>query len=316
MTLTPPPVVDAGETAPDLLRGLVLRAQSGFFWVETESGVIECRLRGRLKKERQSADICVIGDEVELERVDPAHGAITAVLPRHSKLSRRQPGPRGIWKEDVLVANLDQMLAVFACARPEPNPRTIDRFLVVAEYNRLEVALVANKADLVAEQDCRSVYGVYEHIGYPVYYTSKHWPASIEQLRERLSRRLSVLTGPSGVGKSSLINAIQPGLLLRTGEVSAALDKGRHTTTVAELHRIAGGYVADTPGIRELGFWRIPLEELAWCFRELRPLLGGCYFAGCTHVHEPGCAVREALEAGQIDPQRYESYLRLRTDAA
>lgn len=297
----------------EAVEGLVLRAQSGFFWVETAQGVRRCRLRGRLKKERQSADIAVIGDRVEIEPVDPDEGAITAVLPRRSKLSRRQPGPQGIWKEDVLVANLDQVLAVFSCANPDPNPRTIDRFLVVAEFNDLEVVLIANKADLVSEEARAAVFGIYAAIGYTVLYTSRHWPASIAELRAQLDGRISVLTGPSGVGKSSLLNVVAPGLSLRTGEVSAALNKGRHTTVVAELHPLGSGYVADTPGIREVGLWRLPLDELAWCFREFRPYLGQCYFATCTHVHEPHCAVREALAAGTIHQERYNSYVKLRS---
>jgi ribosome biogenesis GTPase / thiamine phosphate phosphatase len=296
------------------MEGLILRAQSGFFWVETVEGVLLCRLRGRLKKERQSSDIAVIGDRVVVERVDATTGAIAQVLPRERKLSRRQPGPRGVWKEDVLVANPDQVLVVFACANPEPNVRAIDRFLVVAEFNALHVVLVANKADLVDEAQRQVLFGVYEQIGYPVLYTSKHWATSIARLREQFDRRISVLTGPSGVGKSSLLNAVEPGLALRTGEVSAALNKGRHTTVVAELHRIQGGYVADTPGVREIGLWRLPPEELAWCFRELRPYLDNCYFDNCTHLHEPGCAVREALAAGAISPLRYDSYSRLRSD--
>jgi len=151
-----------------------------------------------------------------------------------------------------------------------------------------------------------------------VLYTSTKLGLGIEALRERLAGRISVVTGKSGVGKSSLLNTIQPGLQLATSEVSETLHKGRHTTTVAELIALetpGGGYVADTPGIREISFWNFALEELDWCFRELRPYLGECYFSGCTHIHEPDCAVRAAVASGAVDPARYESYVRLREDA-
>lgn len=296
------------------MRGTVLRAQSGFFWVKTkEAGVLVCRLRGRLKKERQSSDIAVIGDVVEVTQVSPTVGAIEAVEPRRSKLARRAPGPRGVWREDVLVANVDQVLLVFACARPELSTRMLDRYLVLTEFSKLDAVIVANKVDLVGEERAHALFAVYEQIGYPVIYTSTKLQLGIAALRERLAGRISVVTGKSGVGKSSLLNAVQPGLGLATGEVSEFLNKGRHTTVVAELIPLdfADGYVADTPGIRELGLWRFPKDELDWCFREFRPFLGKCYFAGCTHVHEPDCAVREALEHGEICHERYDSYVRL-----
>jgi ribosome biogenesis GTPase len=297
------------------MRGTVLRAQSGFFWVQTDVGVLECRLRGRLKKERQSADIAVIGDEVEVLQISPQHGAIEGVSDRRSRFSRRQPGSRGVWKEDVMVANLDQVLIVFACARPQPHVRMIDRFLVVAEVNEVAPVIVANKVDLVGDEEARHTFAVYEQVGYRVQYVSAHTGQGIEDLRALLAGRISVVTGPSGVGKSSLLNTLQPGLNITTSTVSNLLNKGRHTTTVAELHPLSdlsGGYVADTPGIRELGLWQVPPDELAWCFPELRPYLGACEFSNCSHTSEHGCAITAAVQAGKVSPERYDSYLRLR----
>jgi ribosome biogenesis GTPase len=300
------------------MEGIVLRAQSGFFWVQTDEGVIECSLRGRLKKERQSSDIAVIGDRVEITRVSPTTGAIERVAPRRTRLARRAPFTRGLWKEDVIVANVDQVLLVFSCASPEFSPRMLDRYLVLSENSELEAVIVANKVDLLPPAQARELFAPYERIGYRVIYTSTKTGEGIEELRATLGGKISVVTGRSGVGKSSLLNVVQPGLGLAVGEVSEALNKGRHTTTVAELHPVdlpEGGYVADTPGIRELGLWRFPMDELDWCFREFREFRDDCYFAGCTHTHEPECAVRDAVERDAISVERYESYVKLREDA-
>jgi ribosome biogenesis GTPase len=296
--------------------GLVLRARSGFYTIATDVGdLLEAKLRGRVKRERQPSDIAVIGDRVEVERLPDGTGAIAAVDERRSRFSRRQPGPRGTWREDVMVANPDLVAIVFACDRPPPNPRLIDRFLVVAEYNEVPAVVVANKVDLVGPRVARERFGAYERIGYAVVFTSAKTGSGLGELRSRLDGRLSIVTGPSGVGKSTLLNALQPGLRLATGEVSEILDRrGRHTTTHAELHPLdgpAGGYVADTPGIRELGLWQIPRSELAWCFPEFREHLGHCAFNDCTHLHEPRCGVRAAVEARAISTDRYDSYRRL-----
>jgi ribosome biogenesis GTPase len=297
--------------------GLVLRARSGFYTVLTDEGdVLEARLRGRVKRERQASDLAVIGDRVSVERVPDGTGAITAVEPRERRFSRRQPGPRGSWREDVMVANPDLVAIVFSCDHPPPNPRLIDRFLVVAEYNEVPPLLVANKVDLVGEGEARARFGTYERIGYDVLYASARTGAGIEELRARLAGRLSIVTGPSGVGKSTLLNALQPGLHLDTAEVSEALHKGRHTTTHAELLPLtgpAGGYVADTPGIRELGLWQIPPTELAWSFPEFRDHLGGCAFNDCSHLHEPRCSLRAAVGTGEVSEERYDSYRRMLT---
>jgi ribosome biogenesis GTPase / thiamine phosphate phosphatase len=300
--------------AAKTIEGTVLRAQSGFFWVETAEGVLECSLRGRLKKERQSSDIAVIGDVVEVLPISPGHGAIEAVLPRRTKLARRAAGTRGVWSEDVIVANVDQVLVVCACASPEFHPRMLDRYLVLTEAAELDTVIVANKVDLVGAERAQALFATYDRVGYPVLFTSAATGQGIDALREMLANRISVVTGKSGVGKSSLFNAVKPGLGLAVAEVSEAVDKGRHTTRVAELIALdGGGYLADTPGIRELGLWRFPLDELAWCFREFRPFLGQCYFAGCSHTHEPDCAVR-AHVGHAISQDRYESYVRLRDE--
>ncbi len=296
----------------------MLRARSGFYTIATDEGdLVEARLRGRMKKERQASDLAVIGDRVTVERLPDGTGAIGAIAPRESRFSRRQPGPRGSWREDVIVANPDLVAIVFSCDRPPPNPRLIDRFLVVAEYNEVPALLVANKVDLIGAEAARELFGAYERIGYDVVYTSAKAQIGLEELRRRLGGNLSIVTGPSGVGKSTLLNALQPGLQLVTGEVSEVESgKGKHTTTHAELHPLeggAGGYVADTPGIRELGLWQIPPTELAWCFREFRAHLGACAFNDCTHLHEPRCGVRAAVESGALSADRYDSYRRLLT---
>ena len=301
--------------APADAAGIILRAVSGFYTVRTDDGrEIECRLRGRVKKDRQATDLAVIGDRVRVSLLPDGTGMIEEVEDRRSRFSRRQPGPRGTWKEDMLVANVDQVLVVFACADPMPHVRMLDRFLVVAEHNEVPAVVVANKVDLVGLERARRIFGLYERIGYPVHYVSAREGSGIEDLADRLSGRTSVVTGPSGVGKSTVLNSVQPGLRLATGEVSEALHKGRHTTTSAELHLITapgGGYVADTPGLRELGLWQIPAEELPWCFPEFVSHLGGCAFNDCRHLHEPRCAVRAAVDGGAIPAERYESYRRL-----
>ena len=299
-----------------MTRGLVLRARSGFYTIATDEGdLVEARLRGRVKKERQSSDLAVIGDRVSVERLPDGTGAIDAVEPRTRRFSRRQPGPRGSWREDVIVANPDLVAIVFACDRPPPNPRLIDRFLVVTEYNEVPTLLVGNKVDLVGADAARERFGTYERIGYDVVYTSARAGIGLEELRAHLAGRLSIVTGPSGVGKSTLLNALQPGLQLATGEVSSVESgKGKHTTTHAELLPLdGGGYVADTPGIRELGLWQIPPTELAWCFPEFREHLGACAFNDCTHLHEPRCGLRAAVEARAISEDRYDSYRRMLT---
>jgi ribosome biogenesis GTPase len=211
----------------------------------------------------------------------------------------------------VLLANPDQAVFVFACAHPDPRLRMLDRFLVIAEKQTIPPVIVANKIDLV--DDPKEIFGLYETIGYRVLYTSTKTGAGIEDLKAALVGKISALAGPSGAGKSSLLNALQPGLGLAVSEISKAMNKGRHTTVTRQLFPLeGGGYVADTPGWKSLALWDTEPEEIDGYFSELRELVQHCQFSDCTHTHEPGCAVRRALEEGTIHRERYESYLRLR----
>jgi len=292
----------------------VLRAQGGVYRIATDDGVHEATLRGRLKREERTGERVVAGDRVTIARPSTGGGdqwTIEVVAPRTRALVRRSPGKAP--RPKTIVANVDQVVVVFAAARPDPHLRMLDRFLVLAESSELDATVVVNKVELVGEDAAREVFGVYEAVGYPVLYTAAREGRGVEELREILAGRISVLTGPSGVGKSSLLNAIQPGLGLRVAEISEAVLKGRHTTVTAELiPLVGGGYVADTPGLRELGLWGIDPEELDAWFPEFGPLRGTCrYGNSCTHTHEPTCAVKGAVEAGSISTARYDSYCRL-----
>lgn len=298
------------------MQGIVLWTMNEWYAVRVDGEEWRCRLRGSLRKERRAAALPVVGDEVEVRPTGEGEGLIEAVRPRRSTFSRRAAGPKGAWREQVLAANVDQVLVVFAAANPEPHLRAVDRFLIVAEASELPAELVVNKVDLTGEAAARALFGVYERAGYQVRYASAAQGTGLAGLPELLAGRLTLVAGPSGVGKSRLINALVPGLELRTGEVSTALRKGRHTTVVGALHPLPwGGYVADTPGLRELAPWDVPAAELADCFPEMRPCLDRCRWPDCRHRAEPDCAVRAAVEQGAIDAGRYDSYLRLLEDA-
>ena len=297
------------------LQGLVVRSTAGFVDVRIDDEVIQCRIRGRLKKGPRDTDLCVIGDQVVVTRADERTYVVAEVLPRRSRFSRRQPG-RGPSKEDVLIANLDQLLVTFSYGRPLFNVRLLDRFLVIAEHQQVRPVIVMNKADLEQPGDS-SWQKTYESIGYPVLTTSAGSGEGIDPLREVLRGKISAFVGPSGVGKSSIINQILPGLDLGVASVSDHHGKGRHTTRVASLYALPGnGFLADTPGIRELATWALPINELDRCFPELTRYRTECAFRSCTHTHEPQCAVIDAVHEGAIDPDRYESYVRLREDAS
>jgi ribosome biogenesis GTPase len=319
------------ETSPPVVRGVVVSGTGGVWQVRTEDGrTLDASMRGRLKKSnsgkrpdgslRRDTALAAsetlklaVGDDVNLEPGSRGEGwAIAEILPRRSRLARRAPG--GGQGERIVAANVDQVVVVFAAANPDPHPRMLDRFLVIAEGNHLAALIVINKVELVGEAAARRQFNVYERAGYTVRYTSVKGDLGLEGMRATLGGRRSVLTGPSGVGKSSLLNALFPGAHLRVGAISESVNKGRHTTVGAlmlPLPAEEGGYVIDTPGLREVGLWALPAKDLDECFPEMRALRDTCRFADCRHISEPDCGVRAALASGVVDEQRYDSYTRL-----
>lgn len=296
-----------------LFRGRVLRAQSGFFTVKTEqAGILVCQIRGRLKQGPKLGDIIAIGDWVKVSRQGEEAGMIEEVEPRKTMLYRMAPTPRGEYQQ-VIIANADQAVFVYAAAQPAPRLRMLDRFLVIAEKEHITSIIVANKVDLSSMEKARALFDRYQNIGYPVLYTSVISHQGIEQLKQTLIDKVSLFAGPSGVGKTSLLNQIQPGLGLAVREVSESTQKGKHTTVARKLVPLdKGGYVADTPGLKALDLWDIEPEEVDGYFPEISARVSDCRFSDCTHIHEPGCAVKEAVEHGEIHPERYQSYLRMR----
>ena len=298
----------------ELRSGLVVQAQSNEHIVLDGESVVVCRTRGRLKRDQSTTTLVATGDQVLYRPTGPGTGELEEVLPRRTQLSRRRAGPGRLPMEQVIVANPDQVVLIFSVCEPDPNLRMLDRLLVIAEANELPALICAHKVDLLEDPDeAREHFGVYEEIGYPVLYTSVVSGTGVPELRERLRGKISVLCGPSGAGKSSLMNNIQPDLKLDTQEVSDSTGKGRHTTVSVCLWPLdGGGYVADTPGLREAGFYQIDPEDLPWLFVEMRPYLSDCRFSSCSHTHEPGCSVIGAVEAGNISLERHDSYCRLR----
>ena len=301
-------------------KGVVVEGTGGVWQVRTANGEQQpASLAGRLKQEERGNLKLAVGDHVTIEPEERGEGwRITAIAERHGVLARREPGGRR--GERVIAANVDQVLVVFAVAKPEPHLRMIDRFLVVCEANDLHAHVVLNKVDLAgagAPTDAVDALAKpYAAAGYPVHRTSVKRGDGMDELRAVLRGRITVVTGPSGVGKSSLLNALHPALQLRIGEISESVNKGRHTTVGAKLIPLpdalgAESYLVDTPGLREIGMWGLPSESLDQCFPEFRPFLGECKFQDCKHEVEPGCAVRGALAAGTLDAGRYESYVKL-----
>lgn len=284
--------------------GIIMKALSGYYYVKGDDDVgwIQCRARGIFKKRGQSP---LVGDRVTYSATENGEGTVDEIGARTSELVRPP------------VANADLAVLVFSVVRPELNLRLLDKFLVHTEHAGLDAVIVFTKLDRLQDdedgtriaEETGQARELYESIGYETLLTSAHRGEGIQELRSRLSGHIAVFAGQSGVGKSSLVNALVPGLTLETGEISDKLGRGKHTTRHVELVPVdGGGIVADTPGFSQLDFEQLGIDDIASCFREFRELAGGCKFRGCTHTHEPACAVREAVEAGQASASRYDHY--------
>jgi ribosome biogenesis GTPase len=290
--------------------GRVLRVEglNNFVQDDESRRVYRCATRRLLKSLATSArHIVAVGDRVWFRPEGSEEGLIERVEPRYGVLSRTSRG-----RQHVLVANIDQLVIVGSAAEPRLKPHLVDRFLVTAEHGGIEPIICINKIDLVDAGELQALIGVYAQLGYRVLTTSAATGQGIGRLQSRLAGRASVVAGQSGVGKSSLLNAIDPSLDLAVQEVSEETQKGRHTTTTARLIPLAtGGFIVDTPGIRQFALWDVIPEEVAGFFPEMRPFVSACRFPDCTHEHETDCAVVAAVERGWIDLRRYESYLQM-----
>jgi ribosome biogenesis GTPase len=291
--------------------GRVLRVQGLVSIVRDESGAVyHCATRRLLKTlATDQRHIVAAGDVVWFRQSGTNEGIIERVEPRRGVVSRTSRG-----RQHVLVANIDQLIIVTSAAEPRLKPNLVDRLLVTAEKGGIRPVVCINKIDLIEPADLMPLVGVYAQLGYDVLLVSAAVGIGIDRLRDQLTGAQSVVTGQSGVGKSSLLNAVEPGLDLRVQSVSGETQKGRHTTTTAELIPLLfGGYVVDTPGIRQFQLWDVIPEEVAGFFRDLRPYVSRCRFPDCTHTHEDHCAVKDAVADGWIDARRYESYVQIRS---
>ncbi|ACT02379.1 ribosome small subunit-dependent GTPase A [Paenibacillus sp. JDR-2] len=293
-------------------KGRIVKALSGYYYVlphdaESPGQTVQCRARGVFKKRGLTP---LVGDDVVYSLTENGEGTVEELLPRSSELIRPP------------VANVDLAILVFSVTEPTLNLQLLDKFLVHIEHSGIEAVLCLSKQDLEQNGEeteeaiaaAEAVNRIYTAIGYEVYGTSSRQGVGVEELHDRLKGHVAVFAGQSGVGKSSLLNALVPGLELETNEISNRLGRGKHTTRHVELVEIGGGYVADTPGFSQLDFTELGIEDLGYCFREMRELAPDCKFRACTHVHEPGCAVLKAVEEGSIAPSRHQNYLTFMTE--
>ena len=276
--------------------GTILKGIGGFYYVETEVGISECRARGKFRREHISP---LVGDKVIVDVVEVSNqGYILEILPRKNQMVR------------PAIANIDQVIIIFAAVKPDINLQMLQKFIIYAEHLNIKPVLVINKIDLDPEKKYWEILKVFKAAGYEVIETSAVNELGIERISESLKDKISVFAGPSGAGKSTLLNRIKPGLHLKIGDLSRKIDRGTHTTRHAELIDLnTGGRVADTPGFTSLDLNELHVEEIKNCFPEFIRLSEGCRFTGCNHLKEPDCAVKKALESGELEKFRYDFYV-------
>lgn len=327
------------SSAHQTLTGIVYKKSTGSYTVHTSEKIVECAASSLLRKELvystanpnstrrvvqevraiQSVDPVAVGDQVVFIDSGDGHGMITEVLPRRNRLTRRASKSEDTKHniEQIIAANIDQVITVMAAAKPEPHWALLDRYLTSAESLGLDALICITKVDLAEEKsDLEETMALYRQIGYSVLFTSSSTGMGISELQNALTGKTSVFIGKSGVGKTSLLNAVQPGLGRRVSNVNQITGKGRHTTTGLEMIALAqGGAIIDTPGMREFGLWDVDADDMAAFFPEMRPFLGTCKFGlDCSHDNEPGCAIRRAVMNGAIHPHRYQSMMKLREE--
>jgi len=301
-----------------LNKGRIAKSTGSWYEVWTtgnsDSKTINCRLPGRFRLQQHNrTNPLAVGDWVKVVKNEDGTGTIVDIEERENALPRMTK--RGNFVEQIIAANIDQAVAIQSIKQPRVKQGFIDRFLVTCEAYDIDPLLILNKTDLANKKDQKMMdhyRKMYSELGYRMLFTSMNKEASLKSLKSELKGKTSVFLGHSGVGKSSLLNALDPSLNLKIGEISKANEKGKHTTTYAELIALRfGGWLIDTPGIREFGLMNIYPRELWLYFPEIKQYGNDCKFPDCQHVHEPGCAVMQALEEGHIDPDRYESYLNI-----
>lgn len=282
------------------MQGKIVKGISGFYYVHVvESGIYECKAKGIFRQQKMKP---LVGDDVEIDIIseEKKTGNVTAILPRKNALIR------------PAVANVDQALLIFAAASPNPNFNLLDRFLVMMGRQDVPVILCFNKCDLITEEQQQEIASIYEASGYKILFVSAKKELGLKELQEILEGKTTTVAGPSGVGKSSLINLLAPEACMETGEISKKIERGRHTTRHAELIQLKGdGYIMDTPGFSSLYLPEMEKEELQDCYPEFAAFEPYCRFQGCSHISEPDCGVKEALSEGKIHPVRYENYCQL-----
>jgi ribosome biogenesis GTPase / thiamine phosphate phosphatase len=320
--------------------GIVFKKSTGTYMVQSDSQMIPCSISSRLRKvlimptadrssvphqkvqevqDIKSVDPVAIGDRVTFLDAGDGTGVITEVLPRTNKLTRRAPGTKPL--EQIVVANVDQVIPVMSAAQPKPKWGMLDRYLAGAEACDIPALICITKLDALKDRDTDEVMEVvedYRRIGYPVILTSAADGRGVDEFKAALAGRVSAFVGMSGVGKTTVLNAVQPGLGLRVGEINLTLDKGRHTTTGLEMFPLEfGGGVVDTPGMKTFGFWDVDQDDVALFFKEMSPFVGTCkYGLDCQHDTEPGCAIKRGVQTGHISARRHRSYLYIRDHMA
>ena len=279
------------------MQGKIIKGIAGFYYVYVDgAGIYECKAKGAFRKEKMKP---LVGDDVEVAPIseEKKTGNVERILPRRKELIR------------PAVSNIDMALVIFAAAKPEPNLNLLDRFLCMMEFQGVPVTILFNKCDLVTEEELQRLKGIYEPAGYHVMGISVHRENGVEEVRSLLAGKTATVAGPSGVGKSSLVNALQSGIHMETGEISTKIDRGKHTTRHAEIIPLGKqSFIMDTPGFSSMDLPGFEKEELWTCYPEFRDYEPRCRFRGCSHINEPDCGVKEALEQGLISPVRYGNY--------